>query len=1178
MKQIIYSLLQISLLTLGYLYTTTKPTLAQVTPDNTVNTQVERSGNVSEITGGATRGDNLFHSFEQFSVPNGNEAFFNNVNTIQNIFSRVTGGSISEINGLIRANGSANLFLINPAGIIFGENASLKLGGSFYGSTASSIIFPDGEFSAIAPKDSILTISVPIGLSFEDNPEPIVNRSVAGLEVAVGEDIFLVGGNIDFPGGKIFAPGGDVELGGLAAAGEIEIDANGNLIFPDAIERGDVTLSNAAEVDVRSGGGGNVTINASNLNLLGGEPGRSIIRAGIKDDTGSTETQAGDITLDITNTINVSQESSIANQVTETGVGNAGKIKITTTDLNLTEGSIIIASTFGQGDAGAIEINAFETILIEETSAILSLVNEDAVGNSGGIEITTNNLSLNQGSQVSANIFGEGNAGAIKINALGSISLFGERQDVPPTIITSQVGKDAVGNSGGIQLSTNNLSLNQGSQVSANTFGEGNTGAIRIDADEMISISGETQGGLPSAILSRVEKGAGNSGGIEITTNNLSLNQGGQVNADTVGWGDAGAIKINADEMILISGETQGGLPSAIASNIGEGAVGNSEGIEITTNNLSLNQGGRISADIFGKGNAGAIKINADEMILISGETQGGLPSAIGSNIGEGAGNSEGIEITTNNLSLNQGGRVSASTFGQGDAGAIKIDASDTILISGEAQDSTLSSGIVSSIEEEAIGTSRGIEISTNNLFLARGGRIAANTFGQGDAGAIKIDASDTISISGETQRGLPSVVNSQVVGEGTIGTSRGIEITTNNLSLDRGGRVNASTSGRGNAGAIKIDASDTISISGKTRDGNSSVIASQVDTPAVGDSKGIEISTSNLFLAKGGIVNASTFGRGNAGTIEINASDSISIEGGNNSISGIGSVSGERERPGLDNAGSIIIHTNNLILTNNAEISVRSYGQGNAGRLYITADSLTLNSSSLKVSAFPLSNSETMAGNITLQIDDRLTLNNNSTISARAFEDANGGNVFIDAELIFASPNQNNDIIASADRGTGGNINITSEGIFGLEERPSFPNNNTNDLDASSQSGEIDGRVQINAPDVNLQKELKQLEGELIATEATIANSCLTRSNQQGSFTISDDAGLSKSPDSHYSDVNFSLTGIGSLLNQPRPTQSNSWRPIAIPAAKMVATEDGRVFLVAAPQKAESLFCQVDR
>ena len=157
---------------------TVLPTQAQITPDNTLSTKVDSDGNVSEITGGQTRGDNLFHSFEEFSVPSG-EAFFNNASDISNIFSRVTGGNISNIDGLIRANGNASLFLINPNGIIFGENASLDIGGSFFSSTADGIVFADSEFRARDIDSPLLTINAPIGVNLGANPGTIVNRSIS---------------------------------------------------------------------------------------------------------------------------------------------------------------------------------------------------------------------------------------------------------------------------------------------------------------------------------------------------------------------------------------------------------------------------------------------------------------------------------------------------------------------------------------------------------------------------------------------------------------------------------------------------------------------------------------------------------------------------------------------------------------------------------------------------------------------------------------------------------------------------------------------------------------------------------------------------------------------------------------------------------------------------------------
>ena len=173
---------------------------AQVTPDNTTDTNVNADGNDFTIQNGDRAGSNLFHSFRDFNVPNGGSAFFDNADDIVNIFSRVTGGNISNIDGLIKTN-DASLFLINPAGIIFGAGARLDLGGgSFYGSSADSILFEDGEFSATDLENPpLLTVNAPIGLSFRDNPGDILNRSVAndvGLEVTEAANISLIGGDI----------------------------------------------------------------------------------------------------------------------------------------------------------------------------------------------------------------------------------------------------------------------------------------------------------------------------------------------------------------------------------------------------------------------------------------------------------------------------------------------------------------------------------------------------------------------------------------------------------------------------------------------------------------------------------------------------------------------------------------------------------------------------------------------------------------------------------------------------------------------------------------------------------------------------------------------------------------------------------------------------------------------
>ncbi|WP_144874336.1 filamentous hemagglutinin N-terminal domain-containing protein, partial [Hyella patelloides] len=424
---------------------------AQITTDGSTNTNLTPTDTGVQIDDGDRAGGNLFHSFGEFSVPNGSEAFFNNASDIVNIFSRVTGGNISNINGLIRANGTANLFLINPAGILFGEGASLQIGGSFYGSTADSILFPDGEFSATnLDNPPLITINAPIGLGFRDNPEPIVNRSFVrndagdfvGLSVQPGNTLGLVGGNINFEAGEATAPGGNIFLGSLSEAGEVGINDDGSLSFPEDVERADINLTNAADVDVRGTGGGSITVNARNLSLTAGESSRSFLRAGITADSTSPNATAGDISVNVTENLTL-DDSSIGNRVAPFGVGNSGNINIVTDSLFATNGAQVSASTNGIGNAGSVEIIASDTININRDNSdtptgVFSRVNSDGEGNAGGVTISTANLNLTNGAQVSASTNGIGNAGSVEIIASDTINLDGDNPDTV-TGVFSQV-------------------------------------------------------------------------------------------------------------------------------------------------------------------------------------------------------------------------------------------------------------------------------------------------------------------------------------------------------------------------------------------------------------------------------------------------------------------------------------------------------------------------------------------------------------------------------------------------------------------------------------------------------------------------------------------------------------------------------------------------------------------
>ena len=864
---------------------------AQISPDGTTNTTVNSTDNGIRIDEGDRSGDNLFHSFEEFSVPNGSEAFFNNQSDIANIFSRVTGGDISNIDGLIRANGDASLFLINPAGIVFGEGAALDIGGSFTASTADSIIFSDDvEFSATPGNEPLLTINQPIGLNYGNNPGSIAANN-SNLEVNNGATLALLGGDVTITGGQIIAPEGNVELSGLNQAGQVnfiqpESTNISSTSFPEGVARGDITLTNGTNVNVQAAGGGNIKVNARNLELSGGELGESNLSAGIASESSSTEAQAGDITLNATNNITVSEGSFITNNLEESGVGNAGGINIATDNLSLTQGSQINSSTFGQGNGGAITIEALDTISIDGV---------DADGFSSDIE--------------------------------------GE--------ITPRSG--------------------------------------------IILIDGETEAEIPSGIFSQVRQGAtGDGGEIDITTTNLSLSGGGKVDASTLGVGDAGGITIEAAENISADGQGQAEIPSGIFSQVRQGATGDGGEIDITTTNLSLSGGSRVSSTIFGQGKAGAIAIKAAENISADGANRDGVPG-----------------------------------------------------------------GILSIVLNGATGDGGEIDITTANLSLSGGSQVSTTTFGQGNGGAITIKAAENISADGAGQAGLPSGISS-IVFEPATGDSGDIDITTANLSLKQGGAVSASTLGVGDGGAITINASNTIFASGsgiKFIDG--------INIPAT--------PSTGIFTG------AADSGRGNSADISIN--------------------------------------TSNLSLTNGAGISTQSLGQGNAGDLSIQADTIALSNGAALFASTPVG----AGGNIKLEIADNLTLQEDSTISAQALENANGGNIDLKANFVIADPNQNNDIVASAAEGTGGIIDITTNAIFGLESRSSIPDNNTNDLDASSELG-VDGTIQINELEVNPTEALEELPVEVIDVSGLVAQN-LCQQGQGSEFVVTGKGGTAPSP-----------------------------------------------------------------
>ena len=376
---------------------------------------------------------------------------------------------------------------------------------------------------------------------------------------------------------------------------------------------------------------------------------------------------------------------------------------------------------------------------------------------------------------------------------------------------------------------------------------------------------------------------------------------------------------------------------------------------------------------------------------------------------------------------------------------------------------------------------------------------------GQGNAGLVQITARDTITIDGEDSQDFPSGATS-AVNQGAVGDAKGVTIKTGSLTLTNGGRVSASTLGQGNAGDVTVNARESISISGVTEN-NRSVISADAFVSS-GNGGDVNVFTNRLTIDDGGTIEAANI-------------DSLGVND-----------------PGKGQPGNIIIEANSLSLSNQASIEAAT--QSEIGE----------------------------AANINLTIAEDIILKNNSLISARALENADGGNVTINADdgSIVAFPNQNNDIIANANQGNGGEINITTQGIFGLEERLSTPPNQTNDIDASSQFG-LQGNFSLNTPEVDPTSGLIELpEAVGDASDQISQNPC-----EQGigsEFIITGKGGLPPNPNET---LNSNRVRVG--LVEPLPLNENteeennispeqSTTPKALPVQGLIFNDKGEVML----------------
>jgi filamentous hemagglutinin family protein len=571
--------------------------VAQINSDNTLGTRITPNSVIrgilsNQIDGGTIRGSNLFHSFRDFNIGKDRGVYFSNPDGVQNIFTRVTGGFRSEINGTLGVLGNANLFLANPNGVTFGTNSRLDVSGSFIGTTASAVTFKDGTQFSTIDSSSTLTISTPIGLQFGQTPGAIISKE-ATLNISPGRTLALVGGTVSIENSKLLAPGGRIEIGSVTANSLVDL-------FPG---------SNGWALGYQKGQ------EFQNIFISKG----SLVRANDSENVRGIESEQG-------------RFPELAGYDPKIGITLQGK------NIIIGSGSEISTTTFGIADGRDLVIRASEEVKISsgpdnQISGLFSRVDAGAKGQGGNLTIEAKGLIIENGAQINISSTGNGASGNLVIRASEEVDFRGV---IPPPSI-SKIGNSTTitvilpspndprnglfaraesvqSIAGNITIETKKLLVRNDSLISTSTIGKGKAGNIVIRASESVGLEF-------GAIYSQVLDGAQAVGGdITIQTETLDLKRGSIISVSNLGTGMGGDLNVIAKKVFLgnqnpISEDRYFSKAGTLKSETASGTGGN---ISLTLQDfLFLRLGSLISATAGLEGNGGNIIISSPFIIAL---------------------------------------------------------------------------------------------------------------------------------------------------------------------------------------------------------------------------------------------------------------------------------------------------------------------------------------------------------------------------------------------------------------------------------------------------------------------------------------------------------------------------------------------------------------------------------
>jgi filamentous hemagglutinin family protein len=955
---------------------------------------------------GRTVGTNLFQSFGSFNLTSAESATFTGPPSIQNILARVTGGSASSIDGTINSSiAGANLFLLNPSGIMFGPHAQVNVTGSFAAGTADYVKLADGgKFNtSLGGADNLTSAPVSAFGFLAAHPAPVTMNGTF-LTGATGQGMHIIAGDVSLNNSEVDAPGGILSIFSAASAGEVPFDlATAGSQYGHATNAsfGNVSITNASYIDIDGPGGGNLVIRGGHItvddsivssfnagsvvggnislqaNLVAIQDGAEVESvAGRTGAAGNISVQATSVTIDGTDAP-AGFNTGILSFSDTANTGVAGNIDVEATGaVHILNGGLI--QTISSGPGGNITLRADSLALDGSGTAAGQTTEIDAesiasAGPAGLVNIDiAHALSITGGAVVSSLSIFTAAGPALSIHA-GSMTIDGENSPD----FTGVESESGGGEGGSVTVNIDDaLTINNGGSISSSAFSTSSGGSIEVHAGS-VTLTGPSTAGFVTGIQSVADAG-GNAGAVSVTADGaMTLSSQATISSLTFDAGAAGDISVHAGSLNL-SGISNI-LSSSESFDVNSLALGDTGSVSVDVGGNILIEGGALIGNFTASlGNAGLVNVRAGAM-TIDGDGLNNLFTGIASQTGTGAvGNAGAVTVTVaGGLAIVDGGGISSNTFSSGNGADVEVRAGSLMMNGDHVSGLT---GISSNANSNATGNGGSLRVIVDgNAALTGGAEISTSTFSAGNSGVLNV-----------TIDGKLTITDGAEISGGTFssGASGAMFVTAGSLFIDSQNNGHALTgiSDQSNSGATGNAGPLTIDVAGA------------------------------VVLTDGGEISSGTRSTGNGGDVTLNAG-SLTIEDaqGSTHLTGISSeTDGTTDLNGNltgigGNAGSVTVDIQGALVMTGGKIDTDTFCFGNAGNVTVSANTLSIDGSSVKrgfTGIFSDSNGfvgDTSdrggnAGTVLVDVAGGLLLTGTAKIGAATFTTGVGGDIDIHA------------------------------------------------------------------------------------------------------------------------------------------------------------------------------------